>query len=120
MTNGNQPQNDNENLLNFDEAKSAIEKGFASAIGTLGINNALLEKKLAVQSDIIQQLTANEAALVERIQDLEAEIYQLRNQLSNIPKPLSPEAAALAAAGSAFLASDGDEGNKKAAPVEAA
>jgi hypothetical protein len=68
----------------------------------LGINNALLEKKLAVQSDIIQQLTANEAALVERIQDLEAEIL-----LSNLNKPLSPEAAALAAAGSAILADEG-------------
>lgn len=115
--NNQRPQNENDNLLNFDEAKAAIEKGFASTIGTLSLNNAILEKRLASSQQTIRQLTESEVALIERIQNLEADIARLRQQLSNIPKPLSPEAAALAADGRAVIQENGDDEKEKATPV---
>lgn len=116
-----QPSQNENNLLNFDEAKTAIEKGFSSTIGTLGINNALLEKQLASSQQTVRQLTESEGVLIKRIQDLETDIGRLRHQLSNTPQPLSPEAAALAAAGRAIIAADENSSEKeKAAPVEAA
>lgn len=124
--NNQQPQN--ESLLNFDDAKAAIEKGFASMIGTLSLNNAILEKRLASSQQTVSQLTESEIGLVGRIADLEAETAQLRHQLlkhqlSSLPQPLSPEAAALAAEGSSLLEEKEDKGyrrKEKAAPVEAA
>lgn len=119
----NNQQPSNENLLNFDEAKDAIEKGFASTIGTLGINSALLKKRLDASQQIVRQLTESEVALMGRIADLEAETARLRQHLSSIPQPLSPEAAALAAEGSALLEEKEDKGyrrKEKATPVEAA
>lgn len=110
-------QQQNENLLNFDEAKAAIENGFASTIGTLGINNALLEKRLIASQQTVSQLTEHEVGLIEHIQDLEADVARLRHQLSSLPQPLSPEAAALAADGRAVIQDSGDEEKEKAAPV---
>lgn len=91
MTN-QQFSNENDGLLNFDEAKAAIEKWFASTIGTLSLNNSMLEKRLATSQQIVRQLTENDAALIERIQDLETDITQLKYELSNTPQPLSLEA----------------------------
>jgi phage shock protein A len=107
-----QSPNENDKSLNFDEAKTAIEKGFGSAIGTLGINNALLEKQLAASQQIVSKLTENEIVLIERIQDLEADIARLRHQLSNTPQPLSPEAAVIAADARAIIADGADEKEK--------
>jgi dynactin complex subunit len=113
--NNQQPQDNN--LLNFDEAKTAIEKGFGSIIGTLGINNALLEKQLAASQQIVSKLTENEIILMERIQELGDEIAKLRYQLSSVPQPLSPEGAELAAEGRAVIQGNkDDEGKEKADP----
>lgn len=125
MTNQQQPI-ENENLLNPDEAKAAIEKWFASAIGTLSLNNATLEKRLTASRQTVSQLTESEVGLVGRIADLEDETARLRHQLlkhqlSSLPQPLSLEAAALAAEGRAAIQDNGgDDGKEKAAPVEAA
>jgi uncharacterized small protein (DUF1192 family) len=98
---------ENQNQITGDEMKEALEKYFGGQLGNFACQNLLLEKRIEAQ--------------VEFIAMLQAEIAHLRAELSRRPPaPLSPEAAALAAAGSALLASDGDEGNKKAAPVEAA
>lgn len=100
-------QKENENLLNFDEAKTAIEAGFGSIIGTLGINNALLEKQ-----------NRQQAALIEMLQ---TENAQLRTELSRRPPPpLSPASAALAEAGRAVIQGDEAGEKEKAASIETA
>jgi hypothetical protein len=97
-----EPQAQQDNTLNFDEAKAAIERGFAPIIGSLSINNALLEKQAQRQAVLIEKLYA--------------EIDGLRVELSRRPpRPLSPEAQALAVGAKNVI-----DGNEKAAPIEAA
>jgi hypothetical protein len=87
--------------------KEALEKYFGGQLGNFACQNLLLEKRAQHQAELIEKL--------------QAEIASLRAELSRRPPaPLSPALAALAAAGSTLLADEGDKGNKKAAPVEAA
>jgi hypothetical protein len=100
-------ENQNQPSITGDEMKEALEKYFGGQLGNFACQNLLLEKRVQHQAELIEML--------------QAEIASLRAELSRRPPmPLSPEAAALAAEGSALLADEGDEGNKKAAPVEAA
>lgn len=108
-----QVSNENDGLLNFDQAKTTIEKNFAAMVGTLSLNNAILEKRLSISQQAVRQLTEHEVGLVEHIQDLEADLARLRHRLSSLPQPLSPEAAALAAAGGEIIQDEGGAGKKK-------
>lgn len=83
-----------------------------SAKWSLQLNQAFiriitLEKQLATQAAFIQEMTKNEATLVENIQILEVELAELKS---------SPEAAQLAAQGSAIIA----DGKEKAFSIEPA
>lgn len=107
-----QPFNENDGLLNFDQAKAAIEKDFAAMIGTLSINNAILEKRLASSQQTVRQLTESEVSLAMHIQELKSEIARLKQQL-----PLSPEAAALAIGGREIIRDEEAEAlNRKSRP----
>jgi hypothetical protein len=90
-------ENQTPSIITGDEMKEALEKYFGAQLGNFACQNLLLEKRVQHQADLIEKL--------------QAEIASLRAELSRRPP---------AAAGSAFLASEGGEGNKKAAPVEAA
>lgn len=59
-----------------------------------------LEKQLRAQADYIQKMTANEAVLVQNLQDLEDELIELKSS----PPPLSPAQREIAAQGSAIIA----------------
>jgi hypothetical protein len=102
-----QSQDENNDLLNFDEAKAAIEKHFASLVGTLSINNALLEKQVQRQDNFIKELQSENAKLT-------AEYETVRERLRKA------ELALLAKEAKAVIdGTDGDR-NKKAASTEAA
>jgi len=107
--------NNQQTQINFDEAKAAIEQIFSGTIGTLSLNNAILQKRLAISQQTVRQLTESEVSLAMHIQELKAEITRLRQQL-----PLSLEAEMLAAEGREIIQADGGDGKEKAAPVEAA
>ena len=85
--------------ITADEIKTALEKHFATLIGNLICHNFALEKQLSTQADFIGQMTANEAALVDRIQEMEAELIRLRPP----PSSLSPDLQTLAEAGTAAI-----------------
>jgi regulator of replication initiation timing len=63
--------------------------------------NMTLEKQLANCQQTIRQLTESELAM-------QAEIAKLRHQLSNVPRPLSPEAAEIAAAAKEIIETTGE------------
>lgn len=67
-----------------------------------------LEKQLAAQATFIQEMTKNEVDLVDHVQDVEAELAELKNA----PYKLSQEAAEIAIEGSAIIA----DGKETAAP----
>ncbi|KKL97618.1 hypothetical protein LCGC14_1832700 [marine sediment metagenome] len=73
-----------------------------------------LEKQLATQAAFIQEMKANETAIVENIQALESELAELKSSPS--PHTFSQAATELAAEGSAIIADE----KEKAAPTEAA
>lgn len=60
-----------------------------------------LEKQLAAQAAFIQEMTKNEVGLADHIQDLEAELAELKR---SSPYKLSQEAAEIATEGSAIIA----------------
>ncbi len=62
------------------------------------------EKQLAAQAILIQEMTVNETALVQNLQELEDELIELKSS----PHILSPEQREIAAQGSAIIA-DGKE-----------
>lgn len=69
------------------------------------MKNIALQKQVTDQTETIEELTQKEADLVDHIQHLE-------EQLRAIPRPLSPEAAEIAAQGKAAIANE----KEKAAP----
>lgn len=63
-----------------------------------------LEKQLTAHALTIQQMTANEATLVDHVQVLEAELAELKVTIETLMADLSPEAEGIASAGSAIIA----------------
>ena len=88
-----------ENTISIEELQSAFSQSYGALIGQLTIKNLSLEKQLRAQAAFIQEMTTNEAALVQNLQELEDELSELKSSSHT----LSPAQREIAAQGSAII-----------------
>ncbi len=68
-----------ENTVSIEELQGAFSQSYGVLIGQLTIKNLSLEKQLKAQAKFIQEMTTNEAALVQNLQELEDELIELKS-----------------------------------------
>lgn len=98
---------------------------FGAQLGQAYAEIITMEKQLSAQALTIQQMTTNEMTLIDHIQDLEAELAELKatietlmaepyRELAEAAPILSPEAAEIAEQGRMAIANE----KEKAAPED--
>jgi hypothetical protein len=91
--------------LTFSEIRSALQNIFSEVISGQALQIAALNKQIEVYLQTIQDMTIKEKGLIDHIQDLQVEIFELQRMDAIVEETeeLSPGLAEIAGRGSAIL-----------------